>query len=142
MCTVPNHCQYCVCFTFSALHSFAPNLPRTTTASPEPGNNLRPMPRPRLPPSREIPSLRPIVEPIPSAHINYTEAIELSMYFYEAQRSGNVEPTGDSSPNQWVRPSGLNHQGWDGTDLTGGWYNGKTSCDFNVLYAVLRWFVY
>lgn len=51
---------------------------------------------------------------------NYAEALELSIIFYETQRSGRL-PANKRIP--WRGDSGLTDAGENGEDLTGGWYD-------------------
>lgn len=103
-------------------------LETTTAFRIKPGGLLRPMPRPQ-PISDETNIGRKkrmllLPEEGPDfIFIDYPRAIELSMHFYNAQRSGDFEEPVDSLIS-WIRSSGLDDRGWDGTDLTGGWYNG------------------
>lgn len=53
---------------------------------------------------------------------NYSEVLDLSLLFYEAQRSGKLPA---SQRVKWRKDSALNDQGNDGEDLSGGYYDGK-----------------
>ncbi|XP_060606557.1 uncharacterized protein LOC132758865 [Ruditapes philippinarum] len=126
----------------------------TTTGMPlfrpfplRPGNRL-PLPAPRL--KREIwnPSLASLPPPPPpapfqSVTINYPDAIERSMMFYEAQRSGDFHLSSLSQINGWAGPSGEFHTTRDGKDLSGGWYNGngnvKLTFPMAAATTVLAW---
>lgn len=60
---------------------------------------------------------------------NYTDVIQKSIWFYRAQRSGDL-PFDPNDPVPWRGDSAL-YDGDDvGEDLTGGWYDGThtTSC--------------
>lgn len=53
---------------------------------------------------------------------DYAKVLELSLLFYEAQRSGRL-PADNRIP--WRGDSALNDRGINGEDLTGGYYDGK-----------------
>lgn len=53
---------------------------------------------------------------------NYAEALEKSLLFYEAQRSGYL-PSNNRIP--WRGDSFVTDQGDDGEDLEGGYFDGK-----------------
>jgi len=53
---------------------------------------------------------------------DYAEVLKLSLLFYEAQRSGKL-PRENRIP--WRNDSALHDAGWDGEDLTGGYYDGN-----------------
>lgn len=55
---------------------------------------------------------------------NYSQVLELSLLFYEAQRSGKL-PKDNRIP--WRGDSALNDRGSNGEDLTGGYYDGNKS---------------
>lgn len=61
------------------------------------------------------------VKPIEDEN-NYAEVLELSLLFYEAQRSGKL-PRDNRIP--WRGDSALNDRGLNGEDLTGGYYDGN-----------------
>nr|XP_034183519.1 endoglucanase E-4-like isoform X2 [Osmia lignaria] len=61
------------------------------------------------------------VKPIEDEN-NYAEVLELSLLFYEAQRSGKL-PRDNRIP--WRGDSALNDRGPNGEDLTGGYYDGS-----------------
>lgn len=52
---------------------------------------------------------------------DYAKVIELSLLFYEAQRSGHL--TKDNRIH-WRGDSAINDRGHNGEDLTGGYYDG------------------
>lgn len=54
---------------------------------------------------------------------DYKEALQLSLLFYEAQRSGKLP---DSNRIKWRGDTALNDKGQNGEDLTGGYYDGET----------------
>lgn len=58
------------------------------------------------------------------AKYSYNQVLELSILFYEAQRSGKL-PANNRIP--WRGDSALNDGSDVGVDLTGGWYDGKIS---------------
>ena len=63
---------------------------------------------------------------------NYAEALQKSMYFYEAQRSG---PLPEDNRVSWRGDSAL-HDGADvGLDLTGGWYDAGDHVKFGLPMA-------
>ena len=53
---------------------------------------------------------------------NYSHVLELSLLFYEAQRSGKLPIDNRIS---WRGDSALGDHGQSGEDLTGGYYDGK-----------------
>ena len=53
---------------------------------------------------------------------NYADALQKSILFYEAQRSGRLPADNRVS---WRGDSGLQDHGAGGEDLTGGWYDGE-----------------
>lgn len=60
------------------------------------------------------------------SNFNYKEVIRLSLLFYKAQRSGDLD--GDNEV-PWRGNSALQDRGQNGEDLTGGYYDGLTrSC--------------
>lgn len=61
------------------------------------------------------------VKPIGSES-DYAKVLELSLMFYEAQRSGKLP--GDNRI-RWRGDSALEDHGTDGEDLSGGYYDGK-----------------
>ena len=58
---------------------------------------------------------------------DYNQVLELSILFFEAQRSGKL-PASNRIP--WRGDSALDDGSDVGVDLTGGWYDGKTSALF------------
>jgi len=63
---------------------------------------------------------------------NYGEALQKSIWFYEAQRSG---PLPASNRVSWRGPSALNDGKDVGVDLTGGWYDAGDHVKFNFPMA-------
>lgn len=61
------------------------------------------------------------VKPIEDEN-DYARVLELSLLFYEAQRSGKL-PKNNRIP--WRGDSALNDHGLNGEDLTGGYYDGN-----------------
>jgi hypothetical protein len=59
---------------------------------------------------------------VAASDYNYSHVLELSLLFYEAQRSGKL-PTDNRVP--WRGDSALGDRGQNGEDLTGGYYDGK-----------------
>jgi hypothetical protein len=59
---------------------------------------------------------------------DYSKLINISMLFYEAQRSGKLPA---NQRVTWRKDSALNDKGNNGEDLTGGYYDGEMS---NALY--------
>jgi hypothetical protein len=59
---------------------------------------------------------------VSSLDYNYSRVLELSLLFYEAQRSGPLPP---DNRIPWRGDSALGDRGQNGEDLTGGYYDGK-----------------
>ena len=70
----------------------------------------------------------------PSAmqQLNYGEALQKALYFYEAQRSGPL-PAGNRV--EWRGDSGLRDGAAEGVDLTGGWYDAGDHMKFSFPMA-------
>lgn len=77
--------------------------------------------------TREINAVPTDVKPVENES-DYTQVLELSLLFYEAQRSGKL-PKDNRIP--WRGDSGLNDRGSNGEDLTGGYYDGN---EFSCIY--------
>ncbi|WP_053171293.1 glycoside hydrolase family 9 protein [Streptomyces sp. SBT349] len=63
---------------------------------------------------------------------NYAEALQQSMFFYEAQRSG---PLPEDNRVSWRGDSGLDDGADVGLDLTGGWYDAGDHVKFGLPMA-------
>jgi len=63
---------------------------------------------------------------------NYSQVLELSLLFYEAQRSGKLPIDNRIS---WRGDSALGDRGQNGEDLTGGYYDGKQEINLHIQNA-------
>ena len=74
---------------------------------------------------------------------NYGEALQMSLLFYELQRSGDLP---EQTRCNWRGDSALNDGADAGLDLTGGWYDAGDNVKFNLPMAysaaMLAWSVY
>jgi hypothetical protein len=60
------------------------------------------------------------------ARFNYAEALQKSLYFYEAQQSGQLSP---NNRVEWRGPACLDDGKDLGLDLSGGWYDAGDPLD-------------
>ena len=74
---------------------------------------------------------------------NYGEALQMSLLFYELQRSGDLP---EQVRCNWRGDSALDDGSDNGLDLTGGWYDAGDNVKFNLPMAysaaMLAWSVY
>ncbi len=73
-----------------------------------------------------------IAKTIYQSHFNYGEALQKSILFYEAQRSGDLP---DTNRVTWRGDSGLNDGADVGVDLTGGYYDAGDHVKFGFPMA-------
>jgi endoglucanase len=87
--------------------------------------------------------IHPHVSKAATAGINYAEALQKSIYFYETQRSGDLPA---NNRVEWRGDSGLQDGADVGHDLTGGWYDAGDHVKFGFPMAytstMLAWSVY
>lgn len=85
----------------------------------------------------------PSVGTAAAAGYNYAEALQKSIYFYEAQRSGDLP---EDNRVEWRGDSGLLDGADVGHDLSGGWYDAGDHVKFGFPMAytatMLAWSVY
>lgn len=74
-----------------------------------------------------------------TGEFDYSQVLDLSFLFYEAQRSGKLPTT---NRIKWRGDSGVDHA-YNGRDVTGGWYDAGDNVKFNLPMAwsagVLAW---
>lgn len=73
-----------------------------------------------------------VPRPVRAADYNYAEALQKSLYFYEAQRSGSLP---DDNRVEWRGDSALSDGADVGHDLTGGWYDAGDHVKFGFPMA-------
>ncbi|HVE16129.1 MAG TPA: glycoside hydrolase family 9 protein, partial [Chthoniobacterales bacterium] len=95
----------------------SPLPPATVTPTPAPGEPAPPPPTP-LPPVPKI--------------FNYAEALQKALYFYDAQRSGQLP---QNFRVAWRGASGLQDGADAGVDLTGGYYDAGDGVKFGLPMA-------
>lgn len=80
----------------------------------------------------ETPTPTPVVIPVQSGRFNYGEALQKSIYFYDAQRSG-ILPSNNRV--EWRGNSGLTDGADVGRDLTGGFLDAGDKIKFSRMIA-------
>lgn len=80
------------------------------------------VPKPPLPIVAQEPRPVPVPPPVPGESYNLAEALQLSLLFYEIQRSGRL-PSNKRIP--WRGDADVADRAEDGKDLAGGWYVGR-----------------
>ena len=82
--------------------------------------------------SAAIPLAAGLANPAQAITVNYGEALQKSIYFYEAQQSGNL-PAWNRVP--WRADSTVNDGADVGLDLSGGWYDAGDHVKFGLPMA-------
>ena len=70
--------------------------------------------------------------PSPNGEFEYVEALQNSMFFYEAQRSGQLAP---NNPVDWRGDSDLSDGSGNGVNLTGGYHDAGDLVKFGLPQA-------
>ena len=70
--------------------------------------------------------------PSPNGEFDYAEALQNSMFFYEAQRSGQLAP---DNPVDWRGDSDLSDGSGNGVNLTGGYHDAGDLVKFGLPQA-------
>jgi len=104
-------------FTFTGQESTASSTPTNPTTPP---TNPAPPTNPTTP---------PITPPSGTPYINYGEALQKSLFFYDAQRSGVIP---QNFRINWKGDSALNDGKDVGVDLTGGFYDAGDHVKFGL----------
>lgn len=84
------------------------------------------------PPPAGTPGATPTPLPMPPSKFNYAEALQKSLFFYDAQRSGRLP---ENFRVRWRGDSGLEDGRDAGLDLTGGYYDAGDGVKFGLPMA-------
>ncbi len=109
--------------------------PRDIALNEMPGPKTTPTPTPQMPPA--VPGMTPEIAmptPVPPSteRLDYAEALDKSLFFYDAQRSGRL-PEGFRV--DWRGDSGMQDGADVGVDLTGGYYDAGDGVKFGLPMA-------